>query len=50
MDVSAALAAHWWPGVTFDEESVTVLRSVLMKPEHEQALPAILATLRAVAA
>ncbi len=50
MEVSAALAAPWWPDVTFDEESVTVLRSVLMKPEHEQALPAILETLRAAAA
>jgi hypothetical protein len=49
MELPAALAARWWPGVEFDQESVTVLRSVLMKPEHDRALPAILATLRAAA-
>jgi glutamate/tyrosine decarboxylase-like PLP-dependent enzyme len=31
---SAQLQAHW-PGVNFDCETVTCLRSVLMKPEHE---------------
>lgn len=50
MEVSAELAARWWPGVTFDEESVTVLRSVLMKPAHERAVPAILAGVRAAVA
>jgi len=46
MELPAAVAAHWWPAVTFDEESVTVLRSVLMKPEHDRAVPIILERLR----
>jgi len=50
MELPSALAARWWPAMEFDEESVTVLRSVLMKPEHDRALPAILETLRAAAA
>ncbi len=42
-------AAHWWPGVEFDEESVTGLRSLLIKPEHQRMLPIIIETLRAAA-
>jgi len=50
MELPSTLAARWWPEVEFDEEWVTVLRSVLMKPEHDRALPAILETVRAAAA
>ncbi|WP_405238771.1 pyridoxal phosphate-dependent decarboxylase family protein [Lentisalinibacter orientalis] len=49
MELPSLLAARWWPGMEFDDESVTVLRSVLMKPEHDRALPAILEHLRAAA-
>ncbi|MGK7311703.1 MAG: pyridoxal phosphate-dependent decarboxylase family protein [Candidatus Longimicrobiales bacterium M2_2A_002] len=49
MELPSALAARWWPGMEFDQESVTVLRSVLMKPEHDRALPVILEELRAAA-
>lgn len=37
---SALLEAHW-PDVDFDRDSVTCLRSCLMKPEHERWIDAI---------
>ncbi|WP_405244000.1 pyridoxal phosphate-dependent decarboxylase family protein [Lentisalinibacter salinarum] len=49
MELPSGLAARWWPGMDFDQESVTVLRSALMKPEHDRALPVILEELRAAA-
>ncbi|MGH8225317.1 MAG: pyridoxal phosphate-dependent decarboxylase family protein [Gammaproteobacteria bacterium] len=40
-----ALAEPWWPDLEWDAESVTVLRSCLMKPEHLAWLPRITALL-----
>ncbi len=34
MELPADVVAGHWPGVAFDRESVTCLRSCLMKPEH----------------
>jgi len=34
MSLPASLLQQHWPDVEFDEESVTVMRSCLMKPEH----------------
>ena len=39
--VPEQLAASWWPGLKPDADSVTALRSCLMKPEHKTWLPAI---------
>ena len=39
LNVSASEFARRHPHVTVDSEQVRVLRSVLMKPEHEQAVP-----------
>ena len=35
------LAQAWWPGLAADADATTALRSVLMKPEHKEWLPAI---------
>lgn len=43
--VSAKLASAAWPQLVMDEPEVTCLRSVLMKPEHEDWIDAILARL-----
>lgn len=45
----SALAARWWHEVEFDHPTVTLLRSCLIKPEHERWLPAILQILRETA-
>ena len=37
----ATLLARHWPQVEFDQDSVTCLRSCLMKPEHAQWLERI---------
>ncbi|HVA55373.1 MAG TPA: pyridoxal-dependent decarboxylase, partial [Gammaproteobacteria bacterium] len=39
------LAATWWPELTHDADTVTALRSCLMKPEHEEWLPRIITQL-----
>ncbi|MDE2139696.1 MAG: aspartate aminotransferase family protein, partial [Gammaproteobacteria bacterium] len=39
------LARHWAPGLTADSQTVTALRSCLMKPEHRDWLPRITALL-----
>ena len=39
--VPEQLAAGWWPGLETDADSVTALRSCLMKPEHQAWLPKI---------
>ncbi|MGA9854778.1 MAG: aspartate aminotransferase family protein, partial [Gammaproteobacteria bacterium] len=39
------LATAWWPGLKNDADTVTALRSCLMKPEHEEWLPRIIALL-----
>lgn len=44
------LAEPWWPGIEWDDDAVTVLRSCLMKPEHRAWLPRITALLSAAAA
>lgn len=36
------LAAAWWPRLAHDAETVTALRSCLMKPEHAEWLPRII--------
>jgi tyrosine decarboxylase/aspartate 1-decarboxylase len=43
--VPDALTRHWWPGLATDTETVTALRSCLMKPEHLDWLPRITAIL-----
>ncbi|HEX5340798.1 MAG TPA: aminotransferase class I/II-fold pyridoxal phosphate-dependent enzyme [Gammaproteobacteria bacterium] len=45
--VPDALSSAWWPGLTGDAETVTALRSCLMKPEHRDWLPGIIALLDA---
>jgi len=36
MELPMSLAGHWLPDIEGDAETITCLRSVLMKPEHEQ--------------
>lgn len=36
MELPMSLAGHWLPDIDTDSETITCLRSVLMKPEHEQ--------------
>jgi glutamate/tyrosine decarboxylase-like PLP-dependent enzyme len=43
------LASSWWPGLAGKAETVTALRSCLMKPEHENWLAEITARLDAAA-
>ncbi len=45
LQLPRALAEPWWPGLEWDAETVTVLRSCLMKPEHRAWLPRITALL-----
>lgn len=40
-ELPATLLAHWWPGVEFDVERVSCLRSCLLKPAHRDWLDAI---------
>ncbi|MGH8372537.1 MAG: pyridoxal phosphate-dependent decarboxylase family protein [Gammaproteobacteria bacterium] len=47
--VPDTLASAWWPRLTSNTETVTALRSCLMKPEHEAWLPEILKRLDAAA-
>ncbi len=47
MELPGDIAAAWWPGFHRDQETVSVLRSCLMKPEHEAWIPEIVARLRA---
>ena len=41
MELPASLLKSHWPRVEFDRDSVTCLRSCLMKPEHEEWVDAI---------
>ena len=41
LKVPAQLAEDWWPGLKADADTVTALRSCLMKPEHKAWLPQI---------
>jgi len=41
MELPAALLSAHWPSVDFDRDSVTCLRSCLMKPEHKSWIDAI---------
>ncbi len=43
--VPGELAAAWWPALECDAESVTALRSCLMKAEHRDWLPRIISIL-----
>ncbi len=43
--VPEQLAGAWWPGLERDAETVTALRSCLMKPEHKDWLPRIISIL-----
>ena len=43
------LAAAWWPRLARDAETVTALRSCLMKPEHAEWLPRIIERLETAA-
>ncbi|MEP6473087.1 MAG: aspartate aminotransferase family protein, partial [Gemmatimonadota bacterium] len=36
-----ALVEAWWPGLDWDAEEITCLRSCLMKPEHAEWLDQI---------
>jgi glutamate/tyrosine decarboxylase-like PLP-dependent enzyme len=49
-DFPASLVAPYVPGMTMNADSVTCLRSVLMKPEHEDWIERITALLEASAA
>lgn len=40
--VPERLAAAWWPALVGDADTVTALRSCLMKPEHRTWLPKML--------
>lgn len=44
-----AMVAPRSPAITWDAETVTVLRSCLLKPEHEAAVPSLHAAIEAVA-
>ena len=44
----AALLGPYWDGVEFDQETVTCLRSCLMKPEHLDWLDEIWSILQAI--
>ena len=48
--VPDSLAAAWWPALSNNAETVTALRSCLMKPEHESWLPEIVRRLDTAAA
>ncbi|HVC28044.1 MAG TPA: pyridoxal-dependent decarboxylase, partial [Gammaproteobacteria bacterium] len=43
--VTNSLATAWWPELKNDVDTVTALRSCLMKPEHAEWLPCIIALL-----
>ena len=43
--VTDTLATAWWPELKNDVDTVTALRSCLMKPEHAEWLPCIIALL-----
>ena len=45
--VPEQLAESWWPALAKDADTVTALRSCLMKPEHRDWLPKILGILDA---
>ncbi len=47
IELPAALVAEYIEGMDTDQETVTCLRSVLMKPEHRQWVPRIMAILEA---
>ena len=36
IELPASLANYWLPDLIVDSESITCLRSVLMKPEHKE--------------
>jgi tyrosine decarboxylase/aspartate 1-decarboxylase len=36
IELPASLASYWLPNIIVDSESITCLRSVLMKPEHKE--------------
>ena len=50
IELPATLVAKYVPGLEHDQETVTCLRSVLMKAEHREWLPRIMAILEAAAA
>jgi len=41
LKVPGPLAQAWWPRLVADSDTVTALRSCLMKPEHQEWLPKI---------
>jgi hypothetical protein len=46
----ASMVSHYWPDLNLDQESVTCLRSCLMKPEHLEWVGNIAAILEDAAA
>jgi hypothetical protein len=50
IELPLSLAEHWVPDINADSETITCLRSVLMKPEHEQWSERIIDLLEAAAA
>ncbi|MDJ0814236.1 MAG: aminotransferase class I/II-fold pyridoxal phosphate-dependent enzyme [Woeseiaceae bacterium] len=50
IELPASLVAKYVDGLEQDQETVTCLRSVLMKPEHHEWVPRIMAILEAAAA
>jgi hypothetical protein len=50
IDLPAALVSHYWPDLALNRDSVTCLRSCLMKPEHLDHIDDIANTLDLLAA
>jgi len=50
IELPLSLAGHWLPDIDADSETITCLRSVLMKPEHEQWSERIIELLEAAVA
>ena len=50
IELPATLVAKYVDGLEQDQETITCLRSVLMKPEHREWIPRIMAILEAAAA
>jgi len=50
IELPLTLAGHWLPDMSANSETITCLRSVLMKPEHEQWSERIIDLLEAAAA
>jgi len=48
IDLPASMVSHWWPDLVLNRDTVTCLRSCLMKPEHLDQVDEICATLERI--